>query len=140
MDLETQKQHFKDLTERMESILFKKGNDYANTDRLSNFKLAGTIAGGSAELNCLNLIATKVARLGVLLNSGKAPNNESISDSIIDLINYGVLLDMIVSERECPVEENEENPPFDYNTVQEYDSALFVLRRQLRRLGQTPKA
>jgi len=99
MNIQYQKAHFKALTERMEDILFKKGNDYANQDRLSNFKLAGTIAGGSAELNCLNLIATKVARLGVLLNSGKAPNNESIQDSIIDLINYGVLLDMIVSER-----------------------------------------
>jgi hypothetical protein len=98
MTIEEQKAHFKALTAKMEEILFKKGNDYANQDRLSNFKLAGTIAGGSAETNCLNLIATKVARLGVLLNSGKAPNNESIQDSIIDLINYGVLLDMIVTE------------------------------------------
>ncbi len=98
MTYEEQKSHFNVLTSRMEDILFKKGNDYANADRLSNFKLAGAITGGSAETNCLNLIATKVARLGVLLNSGKTPNNESVQDSIIDLINYGVLLDMIVSE------------------------------------------
>lgn len=116
MTIEEQKAHFKALTAKMEEILFKKGNDYANQDRLSNFKLAGTIAGGSAETNCLNLIATKVARLGVLLNSGKAPNNESIQDSIIDLINYGVLLDMIVTEISLPCKaENERllrNSPF----------------------------
>lgn len=79
--------------------MFKKSEDYANEDRLSNFKLAGTIAGGSAEINCLNLIATKVARLGVLLNSGKAPNNESILDSVLDLANYAVLLNMILIDK-----------------------------------------
>jgi len=46
----------------------------------------------------LNLIATKVARLGVLLNSDKKPNNESIEDSVLDLANYSVLLSMIINE------------------------------------------
>ena len=70
--------HFGYITGEMEKVLFSKGDDYANTDRLSNFKLAGAITGGNASTNCLNLIATKVARLGVLLNSDKEPNNESI--------------------------------------------------------------
>ena len=87
------------MVAKMEATLFKKGNDYANTDRLSNFKLAGAIAGGSAETNCLNMIATKVARLGVLLNSSGHPNNESIEDSILDLANYAVLLGMILEDR-----------------------------------------
>ena len=87
------------MVAKMEATLFKKGNDYANTDRLSNFKLAGAIAGGSAETNCLNMIATKVARLGVLLNSSGQPNNESIEDSILDLANYAVLLGMILEDR-----------------------------------------
>jgi hypothetical protein len=63
--------HFGYITGEMEKVLFSKGDDYANTDRLSNFKLAGAITGGNASTNCLNLIATKVARLGVLLNSAK---------------------------------------------------------------------
>ena len=78
--------------------MFSKGDDYANQDRLSNFKLAGAISGGNAETNCLNLIGTKVARLGVLINSKGKPNHESIEDSILDLANYAVLLSMIVSE------------------------------------------
>ena len=100
MNLETQKQSFAAMVAKMEATLFKKGNDYANTDRLSNFKLAGSIAGGSAETNCLKMIATKVSRLGVLLNSDGKPNNESIEDSILDLANYAVLLGMILEDKE----------------------------------------
>jgi len=67
---------------------------------LSNFKLAGNITGISAELNCLNLIATKVARLGVLLNNKNEPNNESIEDSCIDGLNYFILLIMLLKDKE----------------------------------------
>ncbi len=98
MTLEEQKQHLKDFQEKMTQILTKKGNDYANEDRLSNFKFTGAITQIKPEQSCLNLIATKVARLGNLLNGNKKPNNESISDSLLDLANYTVLLDMIISE------------------------------------------
>ena len=90
--------HFGYITGEMEKVLFSKGDDYANTDRLSNFKLAGAITGGDARTNCLNMIATKVARLGVLINSSNNPNNESIEDSVLDLANYSVLLLMIINE------------------------------------------
>lgn len=80
--------------------MLSKGDDYANEDRLSNFKLAGNIAGTGAELNCLNLIATKVARLGTLLNQqNQKPKNESIEDSLLDLANYATLLSMLINER-----------------------------------------
>lgn len=98
MNKQQQEAHLKAFTERMASILLSKGDDYANEDRLSNFKLAGTICGLKPEQNCLSLIATKVARLGVLIKSEKKPNNESIRDSIIDLANYAALLDMIVED------------------------------------------
>lgn len=77
--------------------MLSKGDDYANQDRLSNFKLAGHICGLTAEQHCLAMIATKVARLGVLLDP-KAPKakNESIEDSVLDLANYAQLLNMII--------------------------------------------
>lgn len=99
MTQEEQLKHFEEFTIQMKEILFKKGDDYSNTDKLSNFKLAGGICGLKAEQNCLSLIATKVARLGVLLNSEKAPNNESIQDSVLDLANYAMLLSMILKEK-----------------------------------------
>ena len=99
MKYEEQEEIFNKTVEEMRTIMFRKGNDYANADRLSNFKLAGTICGLDAERNCLSLIATKVARLGVLLGSTGEPNNESIEDSILDLANYAVLLRMILIDK-----------------------------------------
>lgn len=98
MTLKEQEAIFDTFVTQMRDVIFKKGNDYANSDRLSNFKLAGTICGLTPELNCLSLMATKVARLGVLLNSKAEPNNESIEDSILDLANYSVLLKMILND------------------------------------------
>ena len=87
-----------ELHEKMGSVLKSKGGDYAtNTDVLSNFKLAGNICGISANKQCLSLIATKVARLGVLLDTLE-PNNESIEDSILDLINYSFLLHCLMED------------------------------------------
>ncbi len=99
MTQEEQVKHFENMVDTMKGVMFKKGNDYANTDRLSNFKLAGGICGLKPEQNCLSLIATKVARLGVLLNLDKSPNNESINDSVLDLANYSILLSMLLSEK-----------------------------------------
>lgn len=98
MTREKQELHFNNFVDTQKGILFKKSKDYAtDVDVLSNFKLAGSICQLTPEQNCLSLIATKVARLGVLLQ-GKIPNNESIQDSVLDLANYAVLLDMIISE------------------------------------------
>ena len=97
MTLKEQQQHFTELVKLMEHTLFKKGDDYANTDRLSNFKNSGAIAGTDARQIALDLIAVKVSRLGNLFHSTKV-NNESISDSILDLANYSILLHMIVNE------------------------------------------
>lgn len=94
-----QQQFFYDFTEKMSSTILTKGDDYAGQeDRLNNFKAAGNAAGGNAKLNCLNLIATKVARLGQLLNSKNAPKHEAVEDSILDLANYAFLLACIMNE------------------------------------------
>lgn len=98
MNRQRQVEKFNEFTDKMRSVILSKSEDYAtDVDVLSNFKLAGSICQLTPEQNCLSLIATKVARLGVLLQ-GKIPNNESIQDSVLDLANYAVLLDMIISE------------------------------------------
>jgi hypothetical protein len=99
MTKDLQSKIFKLFIQRMEDVLISKGEDYANNDdTLSNFKLAGSICQLTPEQQCLSLIATKVARLGVLLNKQSNPNNESISDSISDLANYTFLLETIIAE------------------------------------------
>ena len=101
MTRETQSQLLGEFYAEKKNILKLKGEDYANEDVLSNFKTAGANIGVSAEQQCLSLIATKVARLGNLL-SGKTPNNESVSDSILDLSNYTDLLYCLVNEENKP--------------------------------------
>ena len=90
----------KDLFVLQADILGRKGHDYAGEDVLSNFRLAGMIANQGTNnpdaINCLNLIGTKVARLGQLLSSGKTAQNESINDSVVDLCNYSALLYLIL--------------------------------------------
>lgn len=107
MNKNEQLEAFDLFVSQMKDTILLKGDDYAGEDRLSNFKHAGNITGIGAELNCLSLIATKVARLGQLLN-GKEPNNESIEDSILDLANYSVLLYMITTENKHKISEHEQ--------------------------------
>lgn len=98
MTQEQQLNHFKLLNEKLLEIMTRKGSDYAGADRLSNFKLGAQLTGISPAQNCLSLLATKVARIGNLLQEGKTIENESLLDSVEDLINYGHLLHMVLSE------------------------------------------
>jgi len=102
MTSDKRKELFTDFTDNMAKILISKGNDYATQDVLSNFKLAGNIANQKANnpsvINCLNLIATKVARLGNLLSTEGDVKNESVEDSVLDMANYTFLLYCILKE------------------------------------------
>lgn len=100
MNREEQVVHFNAFVMKMADTMLNKGDDYANKDRLSNFKLAGDITGVGAKLNCLNMIATKVARLGVLFSSKDRPRYESIHDSILDLACYATLLSQILEDED----------------------------------------
>lgn len=98
MNLIQQEAYFDTMVNSMRDTMLKKGNDYSNVDRLSNFKLSGAIVGSTPEQTCLTLIAIKVSRLGILLNTNSKPNNESIQDTLLDLANYTILLGMIIQD------------------------------------------
>ena len=98
MTRQEQIEHFEEMVLRMRNTLINKGDDYANADRLSNFKYTAAICGLQPRQIVLTMIAIKVARLGVLLNKPDGPINEPIADSILDLANYAILLDMVVAE------------------------------------------
>lgn len=73
-------------------LSMKKRQDYTSTDdNHENFKRSAEIASwfsANEDKPYVILIGTKLARLGSLLSSGEKPNNESIEDSFLDLINY----------------------------------------------------
>ena len=89
-----QEEIYNKMHEDIMKITASKRSDYANTDVLSNFKGVSTAAKalgidiGKSEQYVLFMVLLKIARLTNLLNSGKAPNNESIDDSFKDGINY----------------------------------------------------
>jgi hypothetical protein len=93
MNHNEQKKHVEDFFEKIRQTMLNKGDDYANHDRLSNFKLAGNITGVGAKVNCLNLIATKVARLGVLFKNNAEPRYEAVRDSVLDMAVYEIIED-----------------------------------------------
>jgi hypothetical protein len=100
LTIEDRDKYVEDLFREQRKVLSSKGSDYAGADLLSNFRLAGMIVNQTSDhpdaINCLNLIGTKVARLGQLLNTKKDAQNESIQDSVVDLANYAALLYLIL--------------------------------------------
>jgi len=88
---------FTAIFDELSKIQDSKGDDYVNEDRLSNFKIVASMVGITPEQVLLVFIATKAVRIGNLQGS-KVPNNESIDNSIIDLVNYGILLKMVREE------------------------------------------
>lgn len=84
-----------ELLDRIKAIYEKKNKDYSSqTNQFENFERAAMLIGWFDENEdkaFVNHIATKLARLATLLNSGAEPNNESIDDSFLDLCTYCIL-------------------------------------------------
>ncbi len=86
---------FLEALEKMKKVHESKNQDYAApTNPFSNFDCS------EYGLEMFPIprdgafawpIFTKLARLSTLLNSNKAPNNESIEDTFIDIANYLLL-------------------------------------------------
>lgn len=103
-------QYINQVKNRCISILNKKSFDYSSKDnRYSNFQIAREWSEkyltANHEINIVDpkmsfliLLGTKIARLTELLESGKTPNNESIEDSTLDLMNYRLLLEGFILE------------------------------------------
>lgn len=86
---------FIESLKRMEDIHIKKNEDYAsNNNPFSNFDVSEyglTLFKNPRDGAFAWPIFTKLARLAVLLNNNRIPNNESIEDSFIDIANYVLL-------------------------------------------------
>jgi hypothetical protein len=75
------------------TVMSAKKNDYAeNNNRYSNFEESSKIAGISPEQSIIVLMGVKLARLRQLTVNNKEVKNESMDDSILDLINYALIL------------------------------------------------
>ncbi len=76
-----------------------KAHDYAEDDNVfSNFEFAAQVAGVTTEQTFAVLLGVKVARLGQLIGNDKAPNFESIGDTLLDTMNYAGLLKAYIEQ------------------------------------------
>lgn len=99
MKQEEQKKIFNEFTSKMSATMFSKAHDYASDDDvLSNFKEVAEAVGILPSQVVRVFIHTKATRLKNLLGSGKKPMNESIADTLMDLCNYAILLEMVLKE------------------------------------------
>jgi len=84
-----------DSCKQIEEIHRRKNDDYATTDNpFSNFDVAEyglNLFPRPHDQVFVWPIFTKLARLAVLLNRDRSPNNESIEDSFIDIATYILL-------------------------------------------------
>ena len=99
MNYNQEKQEVEKLFKQCLEMLCSKANDYAkDEDVFSNFKKIAYLSDIPTEKTFLVFMTVKIARLAELL-SGKEPNNESIDDSLIDIINYSALLTIYRKEQ-----------------------------------------
>ena len=86
---------FVETLDKMKAVHEAKDEDYASSDNpFSNFDVSEYLCSqfkNERDKVFVWPIATKLARISNLLNSGNIPNNESIEDSLIDIANYVIL-------------------------------------------------
>jgi len=82
------------ILDECKKIQKKKRADYSADGIHQNFERSEVVVSWfrhDIDKVYATLIATKLARLAVLLSNEKEPNNESIQDSFMDLTNYCAL-------------------------------------------------
>jgi hypothetical protein len=88
---------FSETLDQMKKLHLSKNEDYASSSSMNPFynfdKTLFILEQFVNERDKVFVwpIANKLARLAILLNSIKKPNNESIEDSLIDIANYVII-------------------------------------------------
>ena len=100
----------------MVELLKKKGDDYSTTeDFLSNFKKSSELCSilridsNTPEGAAAFFIVHKLLRLCNLLSKKKTPENESVEDTINDLIGYSLCLKGLLRDKKELEEEKKRN-------------------------------
>lgn len=110
MDKKTQIKLFEETNKKLAHLLETKGNDYADTDRLINFKtlqkLCETLKVDVTTIEGVHMyyILLKIQRLCNLTFNNKVAMNESVGDTLDDLINYVHLMKCSLFEKSQMIE------------------------------------
>lgn len=82
-------------------IAKKKNHDYtqASDNALKNFELVEYLELATTEVGMMSRILDKISRLATLVNHEAKVKDESMQDSIIDMINYLAILKATIDNR-----------------------------------------
>jgi len=82
-----------DLFEKCHNVLVAKNKDYSGaTDSLRNFKVSAEVSGVTMSQGILTRLMDKMLRVGNLIKNEAVVKDESIYDTLMDAINYCVIL------------------------------------------------
>ena len=117
------------LTQKAFDIMVVKNNDYAcGDDPFANFRKGELFNLCSTEAGILLRITDKISRLATFVNDGKlAVKNESYEDSVLDVINYMVLLVAYTKDKNKVDEYKQLDLPFEYIHLAEKDNEPYDL-------------
>ena len=92
----------KEFCNRALVILAQKSNDYATSaDPFANFKRGEILGFASAETGLMLRVVDKISRISTFLQKGELKvDNESVQDSILDVINYMILLQGMIADKD----------------------------------------
>ena len=97
-------QYHSDLCMEAQQLMSLKNRDYAGNDGLepfANFTRVESMGICTTEQGFMTRITDKMSRLSSFLESGKMNvEDESFRDTIVDVINYMVLLSAYIGEKE----------------------------------------
>lgn len=88
-----------ELSQRSRTIMAEKNHDYSKEGALGNFFVAEALQASSAENGIIVRLGDKLSRLVSISAKGNRVANESALDTILDVINYAVLLAAILEEK-----------------------------------------
>lgn len=98
-------------------IMKVKNADYgASADALRNFRLCDML-GVPLTHGIVTRLGDKLARIGKIVTSGEtAVKSETVTDTILDMINYAIILRAALCEKKEDHEENiHKSPRSDHN-------------------------
>ena len=103
MNREELLKHHDSLCNEAKELMKKKNHDYAGSggdSPFANFERTEAMGICSTEAGVLVRMVDKISRLSTFVEAGKLKvDNEGYQDAIVDIINYCVLLNGIIEEK-----------------------------------------
>jgi hypothetical protein len=88
-----------ELCEKAHEIIKKKNEDYSKGSALANFYVCEALQAASPVNGIVVRLSDKISRIVSITEKGSQVEDESIEDTIIDMINYSVLLAAVIKDR-----------------------------------------